>query len=48
MALTEVDLARGREAARSRATRAPAQLDLRKITRPTLLHLLSGKVRSCG
>jgi hypothetical protein len=45
MALTSIDPALGSEAARSRATRAPAQLDLRKITTPILLHLLSGKVR---
>jgi hypothetical protein len=33
------------EPARSRTTQAPAQLDLRKITTPILLHLLRGKVR---
>ncbi len=38
MAITEIDPA-------LRATRAPAQLDLRKITTPILLHLLRGKVR---
>lgn len=45
MALTEIDPALRSEAARLRATRAPAQLDLRKITTPILLHLLRGKVR---
>ena len=45
MALTSIDPAFRSEVARSRATRTPAQLDLRKITTPILLHLLRGKVR---
>jgi hypothetical protein len=45
MALTEIDPALRSEPATPRATRAPAQLDLRKITTPILLHLLRGKVR---
>src|SRR5260370_25664862 len=45
MALTEVDPAPRRQPAQPRATRITAQLDLRKITTPVLLHLLSGKVR---
>src|SRR5712692_769889 len=45
MALTEVDPALRSEPARPRASRAAAQLDLRKITTPILLHLLRGKIR---
>src|ERR1700687_523423 len=45
MALTEADPALRSEPARPQAARAPAQLDLRKITTPILLHLLRGKVR---
>ena len=42
MALTSIDPAFRSKVARSRATRTPAQLDLRKITTPILLHLLRG------
>src|ERR1700730_16660852 len=45
MALTEADPVNRSEPARPRATRAAAQLDLRKITTPILLHLLRSKIR---
>src|SRR6266436_8361538 len=45
MPLTEVDPAIRSEPARLPAARAAAQLDLRKITTPILLHLLRGKIR---
>jgi hypothetical protein len=45
MALTEIDPVPRSEPAPPQAARAPAQLDLRKITTPILLHMLRGKVR---
>jgi hypothetical protein len=45
MALTEVGPELRREPSRPEPIRAAAQLDLRKITTPILLHLLRGKVR---
>ena len=45
MALTEADPALRSEPARPQAAHAAAQLDLRKITTPILLHLLRGKIR---
>jgi hypothetical protein len=45
MALTEAHPLLGTEPEKARGASAPAQLDLRKITTPILLHLLNGKVR---
>ena len=45
MALTEGYRSLHDESEKTRGTSAPAQLDLRKITTPILLHLLSGKLR---
>jgi hypothetical protein len=45
MAPTQTIRALSNDSRRPPATRAPAQLDLRKITTPILLYLLSGKIR---
>jgi hypothetical protein len=45
MALAETEPTLRSEPIRKQAGRAPAQLDLRKITTPILLHLLRGKLR---